>query len=138
MNSEYMQQIYGGEISDYLKPKFVVQNENVSSFDSTGDITNIYTSQVQNKGAIDTRGLLGPNINLSSLIDQRPPDPMQQMLNQTLAKIAQDHGLESEPGISKLNTPELILPKDQTSDDIKQAQDSVIAALEELKAMGAV
>jgi len=138
MHSEHLQQIYGGEISDYLKPKFVIQNENTSSFDPTGDITNIYTSQVQNKGAIDTRGLLGPNINLSSLIDQRPPDPMQQMLNNTLSQIARDHGLEGEPSIDKIKIPELVLPKDQTSDDIKQAQDSVMAALEELRAMGAV
>jgi len=138
MHSEHLQQIYGGEISDYLKPKFVIQNENTSSFDPTGDITNIYTSQVQNKGAIDTRGLLGPNINLSSLIDQRPPDPMQQMLNNTLSQIARDHGLEGEPSIDKIKIPELVLPKDQTSDDIEQAQDSVMAALEELRAMGAV
>jgi len=138
MNAEHLQQIYGGEISDYIKPKFVVQNENVSSFDPTGDITNIYASQVQNKGAIDTKGLLGPNINLSALIDQRPPDPMQQMLNQTLSQIAQEHNLEGDPGINKLKTPELVLPKDQTTSDIKQAQDNIMAALEELKAMGAV
>jgi len=138
MNAEHLQQIYGGEISDYLKPKFVVQSENVSSFDPTGDITNIYKSQVQNKGAIDTKGLLGPNINLSALIDQRPPDPMQQMLNQTLSKIAQKHNFEGELAVDKVKTPELVLPKDQTSNDIQQAQDSIIAALAELKAMGAV
>jgi len=137
MNAEHMQQIYGGEISDYLKPKFIIQSENTSSFDPTGDITNIYTSQVQNKGSINTSNLLAPNVNLSSLIDQRPPDPMQQMLNQTLTKIAQEVGLEGEPGLDKQKMPELVLPKDQTSDDIKQAQDSVLAALAELKAMGA-
>jgi len=137
MNAEHLQQIYGGEISDYLKPKFVVQSENVSSFDPTGDITNIYTAQVQNKGAIDTKGLIGPNINLSALIDQRPPDPMQQMLNQTLTQIAREHGLEGEPGVDKVKTPELVLPKDQTSNDIQQAQDNILAALAELKAMGA-
>jgi len=137
MNAEHLQQIYGGEISDYLKPKFVVQSENVSSFDPTGDITNIYKSQVQNKGAIDTKGLLGSNINLSALIDQRPPDPMQQMLNQTLSKIAQEHNFEGEPGVDKVKTPELVLPKDQTSNDIQQAQDNILAALAELKAMGA-
>lgn len=138
MNAEHLQQIYGGEISDYLKPKFVVQSENISSFDPTGDITNIYKSQVQNKGAIDTKGLLGPNINLSALIDQRPPDPMQQMLNQTLSKIAQEHNFEGEQSVDKLKTPELVLPKDQTSTDIQQAQDNILAALAELKAMGAV
>ena len=138
MNAEHLQQILGGEISDYLKPTFVVQSENVSNFDPTGDITNIYTSQVQNKGAIDTKGLIGPNINLSALIDQRPPDPMQQMLNNTITKIAQEHGLEGELSVNPKLTPELVLPKDQTPNDIKQAQDSIIAALAELKAMGAV
>ena len=63
---------------------------------------------------------------------------MQQMLNQTLSQIAQEHNLEGDPGINKLKTPELVLPKDQTTNDIKQAQDNIMAALEELKAMGAV
>jgi len=138
MNAEHMQQIYGGEIGDYLIPVKILNKENTSSLNPAGDITNIYTSQVQNKGSIDTSNLLVPNINLSSLIDQRPPDPMQQMLNQTLTKIAQEVGLEGELSVNFKKTPELVLPKDQTPDDIKQAQDSIAAALAELKAMGAV
>jgi hypothetical protein len=137
MNAEHMHQLYGGEIGDYLIPTKILSKENVSNFDPTGDITNIYTSQVQNKGAINTKGLVGPNINLTSLIDQKPPDPMQQMLNQTLTKLAQEHGFEDEPGIDPRKTPDLVLPKEQKLSDIQQAQDSIMAAIAELKAMGA-
>lgn len=137
MNAEHMHQLYGGDIGDYLLPINLPNKENISSLGPAGDITNIYTSQVQNKGAIDIRGLLAPNINLSSLIDQRPPDLMQQKLNQTLTRIAQDIGLEGEPGVNRLNTLNLIIPKDQTAIDIQQAKDAIAAAIAELKFMGA-
>jgi len=137
MNAEHMHQLYGGEVGDYLIPAKILNKENVTSFDPAGDLTNIYNSQVQTKGSINTNGLVSPNINLSSLIDQRPPDPMQQMLNQTLTRIAQEVGLEGEPGVNVQKTPELVLPKEQKPSDIQQAQDNIMAALAELKAMGA-
>jgi hypothetical protein len=136
MNAEQKQQLYGGEVSDYLTPVKILNKENVSSFDPTGDLTSIYKSQVQTKGAIDTKGLVSPNINLSSLIDQRLPDPMQNMLNQTLTRIAQEVGLEGETAVNT-QTPELVLPKEQKLSDIQQAQNNIMAAMAELKAMGA-
>jgi hypothetical protein len=138
MNAEHMHQLYGGDMYDYLTPTKNLNKENVSSFDPTGEITNIYTSQIQNKGAIDTKGLISSNINLTSLIDQQPPDPLQQMLNQTLSRIAQEHNLEGAPGVNKHNIPDLIVPRDQTADDINLAQNNILAALEELKSMGVV
>jgi hypothetical protein len=139
MNAEHMQQIYGGEIGDYLTKTNAIDFSKVSHGPDVGtDIANIYNSQVANKGKIDTTNLLTPNINLTSLIDQRPPDPMQQMLNNTLTKIAKEVGLEGDPAPIQTDINTLLKPKDQSSSDIQQAQSNIAAALAELKSLGAI
>ena len=139
MNAEYTQQIYGGEIGDYLTKTNAIDFSKVSHGPDIGtDIANIYNNQVASKGRIETTNLLASNINLTSLIDQRPPDPMQQMLNNTITKIAKEVGLEGDPSPIQSDINVLLKPRDQSSSDIQQAQNNIAAALAELKSLGAI
>lgn len=139
MNADQMHQLYGGDLSDhYIQSKAIDYTKVNHGPDDPSALENIYNNSVRSKGAIDTTGLSSPNLNLNGLIEQRPPDPMQVMLNNTLTKIAQDLGLDGEPAINPVNIQSILTPKTPTQDDIHHAQDSVAAALEELKRLGAL
>jgi hypothetical protein len=139
MNADHMHQLYGGDLSDhYIQSKPINYSKVSLGHDDPGALESIYNNSVRSKGAIDTTGLASPNLNLNGLIEQRPPDPMQTMLNNTLTKIAQDLGLEGDPAVNPVNIQSILTPKNPTQDDIHQAQDSVAAALEELKRLGAL
>lgn len=131
INPETMQQLWGGEIGDYtntLHPKAtdfqVILNSN--------QLENVYASQVQPKGSVKVSAT-GIGFNPASLIDQREPDVLSIQLQQTLSKIAQEHGITSDASVNINFTPTI---KDQSSDDLRQANDAVRKALEELKTLG--
>ena len=134
MNAEYAHQLFGGEISDHfiiqgkLAPKFVD-----SFFNNNQRLDDIYTSQVKPIGQVAVSNS-PTNISMDALIE-RQPDPIVNQLQDTLAKIAQEHGLTSD---SKINTDVTLSLRDQSNDDIRQANDAVLKALEELKSLGAV
>ena len=139
MNAEYHQQLYGGEISDhFVRTNITNHNSENFNLNSNMDLGQVYSSQVKSKGSIDTSGLIGPNLNLNSMMVERPPDPFQTMLNNTFAKIAAEHGLGDESNTRTAVLPDIINPKNQTQDDIHHAQDAVAAALAELKDLGAL
>lgn len=134
MNAEYAHQLFGGEISDHfviqgkLAPEFVD-----SFFNNNQRLDDIYTSQVKPTGQVAVSNS-PTNISMDALIE-RQPDPIVNQLQDTLAKIAQEHGLTSD---SKINTDVTLSLRDQSNDDIRQANDAVLKALEELKSLGAV
>jgi len=138
MNAEYNHQIFGGDISDY----FVTNNSTLpfrSNNNNNGrDLTQVYSTEVQSKGSIDTTGLVSVGVNLNNLIIDRSQDPLQAILNNTLTQIAKDVGLEVDPSISSATLPDILNPKNQTQDDIHRSQDAVAAALKELKELGAL
>ena len=139
MNAEYLHQLYGGDITDHVVRSNAVDFTKVSPVHDSGkDLTKIYSSEVKAKGPIDTTGLVAQNINLNNLFVDRPPDPFQVMLNNTLTKIASEIGLEAEPGVNVKALPDMLAPKDQSQTDIQQAQDNIAAAMAELKALGAI
>lgn len=131
MNAEYRQQLYGGEISDH----FTIQSKSALNFvDTFGNnaqkLEDIYNVQVKPVGAVAVTHS-SRNLNPSSLIE-REPDPIVQQLQATLTKIATEHGLIPDSKINTNFTPDI---KDQSIDDIQQANDAVAKALEELKAL---
>ena len=66
---------------------------------------------------------------------ERQPDPLVVQLQATLAQVAQEYGLTSDNQTNIDFKPTL---KDQSSDDIQQANDAVLKALEELKSLGEI
>lgn len=138
MNSELQHSLYGGEISDYLTPQLPAQNHKQQHNNLGPDLESIYNQHVANKGSIDTTGLVSANINLNGLIERQEADPLMDMFRQTLSKVAQEINIEGEPVLTTNNVSTLLQPKNQSQDDIHQAQDAVQAALAELKELGAL
>lgn len=138
MNAEIQHQLYGGEIVDYITPNLPPKNNKTSNFvdpNSDSTLENIYTASVKNKGSIDTSGIYrSSNVPLQSLIE-REPDKFQQMLTDTLNQVAKDIGLIPNSSSSTLPS---VTPKEQTVNDIQQAQDNIAQALQELKDLNAI
>ena len=131
MNAEYMHQFYGGEVSDH----FIIQGKTAPEFVDTffnndQRLSDIYNSQVKPVGQVAVTNS-PTNVSMDALIE-RQPDPLIQQLQTTLAKIAREHSLTSDNKTDANFTPVI---KDQTTDDIQQANDAVTKALEELKAL---
>jgi len=136
MNSEHLQQLYGGEISNFVKiqnktaPDYINQNNN------SDQLSNVYNAQVKPKGSINaTNSILA--FNPKHLIDQPTEDPLIVSLRETLNKVATEIGLTDADGIR--HSPEYNpMLRDQSSDDLNQANDAVLKALEELKTLGEI
>ena len=138
MNAEIQHQLYGGEIVDYITPNLPPKNNKTSNFvdpNSDSTLENIYSTSVKDKGSIDTSGIYrSSNVPLQSLIE-REPDKFQQMLTDTLNQVAKDIGLIPNSSSSTLPS---VTPKEQTVNDIQQAQDNIAQALQELKDLNAI
>jgi hypothetical protein len=132
MNAEHYQQLYGGEISDFIKPNKPVI-ENTTNF-STSNLEGIYNNQVQPKGSLNTNGISSVGFNPSSLIERDGQDELSMSLAATLNRVAQEIDLQSDnqPVPSASSTLTL---QSQTNADIQTAQDNVLKAIEELRAL---
>jgi hypothetical protein len=131
-----MQQIYGGEISDHIK----IHNQTVPDIykvvDSGEQLTNIYNSQVKSKGAVDVSNSILA-FNPKNLFERPAEDPISISFKDTLNKVAVEIGLTDADGLrySPEYNPML---RDQSSDDLNQANDAVLKALEELRTLGEI
>lgn len=134
MNAEYAHQLFGGEISDHFKiqgklaPDFV--NNILNNDQKLGDI---YSAQVKPVGNVTVTNS-PTNMSMDALIE-RQPDPLVLQLQNTLSKVAQEYGLTSDNQTNIDFKPAL---KDQSVDDMQQANDAVMKALEELKSLGEI
>ena len=134
MNAEYAHQLFGGEISDHFKIQGKLAPNFVDSFFNNDQrLGDIYNSQVKPVGQVAVTNS-PTNISMDALIE-RQPDPLVNQLQDTLAKIAQEYSLTSDTRTNVNFTPSL---KDQSNNDIQQANDAVNRALEELKSLGEI
>ena len=132
MNAEYAHQLFGGDISDHFTIQGKQSTEFTKSFfNNDQKLADIYKSQVEPVGQVKVTNS-PTNVSMEALIE-RQPDPLVQQLQNTLTKIAHDYGFTSDSQTNTNFTPEL---KDQSTNDIQQANDAVLKALEELKALG--
>lgn len=132
-NPELMQQLWGGDIGDYLNRP----NPKATDFQvklNSGQLENVYSSQVQPKGPVKVSAT-GLGFNPASLIERGEPDVLSIQLQQTLSKIAHDYGITPDGQTNTSFTPAL---RDQSKDDLQQADDAVRRALEELKSLGEI
>jgi uncharacterized protein (UPF0210 family) len=136
MNAEYLQQIYGGEISDHIK----IQNKTAPDFynkiENGEQLTNIYNTQVKSKGSVNvTNSFLA--FNPKQLIERPQEDQISLNFKETLNKVASEIGLTDADGVTYHPDYNPLL-RDQTSNDIQQANDAVQKALDELKSLGEI
>jgi hypothetical protein len=127
-----MQQLYGGEISDHFKVRNVqspTPADNLTA--NTQQLGDVYNAKVKPVGQVVVTNS-PTNINMNALIE-RQPDPLILQLQNTLAKIAQEYNLTSDKHVNNNFEPSL---RDQTDNDLQQANDAVLKALEELKSLG--
>jgi len=129
MNAEYSHQLYGGEVSDYFKKVGINQVPYNTNNINEQKLENIYSVQVKPVGQINITNS-PTNMSLESLIE-REPDPLLQQLQNTLTQIIRQQDFVSDNNINFKPTF-----KDQTGEDIQQANDAVLRALEELKSLG--
>jgi hypothetical protein len=139
MNAELQQQLFGGEISDYLINKLKADSlkENTNNNFNIGDLASIYNNQVSSKGSINNNNAGAVHINIASLIEQQPPDPLQAILNNSLSRIASEVGLESD-NVPMADATTLLQPKDQTTADIDAARNNIANAIAELQKLNAI
>lgn len=136
MNFEHLQQLYGGEISDYIKIQNKIAPEYHNQIDNGEQLSNIYNAQVKTKGSVNvTNSILA--FNPKHLIDRPAEDPITVSFKETLNKVAAEIGLSDADGVTYHPDYNPML-KDQTSNDMQQANDAVQKALDELKALGEV
>jgi len=134
VNAEFTHQLYGGEISDHLKIQGKLAPDFVDSFfNNDQKLETIYNTQVKPIGHVAVTASPA-NISMDALIE-RQPDPLVDQLQITLSKIAQEYGLTSDSQTNINFKPTL---KDQSASDIQQANDAVIRALAELKALNEI
>ena len=132
MNPEHAHQLFGGEISDHIR----VQGKSApdftdSFFKNDQKLGDIYNAQVKPVGKIAVTNS-PTNMSMDALIE-RQPDPLALQLQNALSQIAAEHGLTTDNATNTNFTPTI---KDQSSDDLQQANDAVLKALEELKSLG--
>jgi len=134
MNSEHLHQFYGGEISDHFKIQGKSAPEPVEFiFNNDQKLGDIYNARVKPIGQIAVTNT-PTNMSLDALIEKQP-DPLALQLQATLSKVAQEYGLISDDKTNVDFKPTL---RDQSSNDIQQANDAVLKALEELKSLGEI
>lgn len=132
MNAEHLQQLYGGEISDFIKPNKPVTENTVNS--NTSKLEGIYNNQVQPKGSLNINGISSVGFNPSSLIERDGNDELTMSLAASLRKVAQEIGLQQD-NQSVPVTPSTLTLQSQTNADLQAAQDNVMKAIEELRAL---
>lgn len=135
MNVEYLHQMYGGDITDHVKPNPLYTDYKVS-LESSGDLGGIYSQKVQPTGSLKASST-AIGFNPASLIDRGAPDPLSMQLSNTLSKIANEYGLIDD-GLSTVNTNFTPIIKDHGTAEIQQANDAVTRAMEELRSLGEI
>lgn len=134
MNAEYAHQLFGGEISDHFKIQGKLAPDFVNNIlNNDRKLEDIYNSQVKPVGNVTVTNS-PTNMSMDALIE-RQPDPLVLQLQNTLSKVAQEYGLTSDNQTNIDFKPAL---KDQSVDDMQQANDAVMKALEELKSLGEI
>jgi len=134
VNAEHAHQLFGGEVSDHFVIQGKLAPDFVDSFlNNDQKLGDVYNSQVKPVGHVAVTNS-PTNISMDALIE-RQPDPLVNQLQDTLSKIAREYSLTSDTQTNTGFTPSL---KDQSNDDIQQANDAVRKALEELKSLGVV
>jgi hypothetical protein len=138
MNAEQLQQLYGGDISDYIKP---ANKDAMASYDpsinSDLQLETIYNTQVKSKGSINvTNNVL--NLNINSLIERPEADPIQDMFQRKLNELANDIDLTGDSGYQSYNSNYTPTLKAQTASDAQAAMDLVARAIAELKELEAL
>jgi hypothetical protein len=139
MNPELYHQLYGGDISDYLPKTAAAPFKNFGAPEaSDNELAHIYNTQIKGKPSIDTSGL-GGIPNMSSLIQKdNRNDPLNQLFQQTLNKVAHTIGLVDDlPDYRPLKLSTIKL-NTQTDSDIAAAAANVMQALKELQELNAV
>jgi uncharacterized protein (DUF2267 family) len=134
VNAEYAHQLFGGEISDHFKIQGKLTPEAGNSFlNNDQKLGDLYNSQVKPVGQVAVTHS-PTNVSMDALIE-RQPDPLVQQLQDTLSRVAREHGLQSDTQTNINFTPSL---RDQSDADLQQANDAVARALEELKSLGEI
>jgi len=134
VNAEYAHQLFGGEISDHFKIQGKLAPDFVNNIlNNDRKLEDIYNSQVKPVGNVTVTNS-PTNMSMDALIE-RQPDPLVLQLQNTLSKVAQEYGLTSDNQTNIDFKPAL---KDQSVDDMQQANDAVMKALEELKSLGEI
>ncbi|CAB5226423.1 hypothetical protein UFOVP760_199 [uncultured Caudovirales phage] len=134
MNAEYLHQQYGGDISDHIRIQNKTAQEYFNQVDNGEQLSNIYNTQVKSKGRVNvTNSFLAFNPN--QLIERPQEDQISLSFKATLNKVATEIGLTDADGVAYHPDYNPLL-RDQTSDDIQQANDAVQKALDELKSLG--
>ena len=138
VNAEHQQQIYGGEIADYLT---VSKHKNISQItDNTqlDDLSNVYENKVKGQPTIDTSGVI--NFNPAAALPRFERDPhfakADQLLTKTLTDIAQQLGLIGDT--TTASTVAVVSLQQQTDNDINTANNNVLQAMKELQDLGAI
>lgn len=134
-NAEVMHQLYGGEISDYVKP---LAGSCSFSFYPSGvyedsKLEYIYLAKVKGVGRIDTKGL-GPTTQglMSSNIERDSSfSNMEKSLTETLNDLAKTYDFVGQTQQSSCchNGADI---QDQTADDVAAAKNRVMIAIKEL------
>ena len=132
MNAEHFQQLYGGEISDFIKPNKPVTENTLNN--NTSKLEGIYNNQVQPKGSLNINGISSVGFNPNSLIDRDGNDELTMSLAASLRKVAQEIGLQQDNQSVPVASSTLTL-QSQTNADLQAAQDNVLKAIEELRAL---
>jgi hypothetical protein len=132
VNAEHAHQLFGGEISDHIRIQGKTAPDFTDSFLKNDQrLGDIYSSQVKPVGKVAVTNS-PTNMSIDALIE-RQPDPLALQLQNALSQIAAEHGLTADSMTDVNFTPSI---KDQSSDDVQQANDAVMKALEELKSLG--
>jgi hypothetical protein len=135
VNAEHSHQLFGGEISDYLKMQDKVAPEfNESFVNNDQHLSDVYNTHVKPVGQVAVTNS-PTNMSVDSFIEHQP-DPLVIQLQNTLSKVAQEYGLTSSDNSTNINFEPIL--KDQSAADIQQSNDAVMKALEELKALSEI
>ena len=133
MSAEIMQQLYGGEISDFIKGNLPPMSKDTHSNPITSSLEGIYNNQVQPQGSINPIGVNGIGFNPRNLIEHNKDDEWTKSLTATLNKVAREVNLQ--PDADSITTPPSINLMPQSDSDVQIAQDNVLKAIEELRAL---
>jgi hypothetical protein len=139
VNAEQLQQVYGGEIADYLILSKKQDISLVSDNTQLDDLSNVYETQIKGKPNIDTTGI----VSLSPTSMGLPPferdshfKKNEQLLSQTLSDIANQLGLTGDPAARSVATTSTL--RTQSEADITAANVNVLQAMKELQDLGSI
>lgn len=131
MNSEHKHQLYGGEVSDYMVSQKITDRLYEDPAQTDKNIGEIYSTQVQGKKSIDTRGIFNTSMGIPPMERDPQINQLEQLLSQTLGNIAQQLNIGDNGQVHKVKST--LNLKNQTNDDIDAANQRVLQAMKELE-----